>query len=69
MSRGRKKLATFRIDAVNEYRKVNFRARQVYGPVSYAGLRGGRFDKQTHDYLSNIVVYAALTGSRAIRNG
>jgi hypothetical protein len=65
-------VATFRIDAVDEYRKDNFPARQVYGPVGYAGLRvitcGGRFDYQTHHYLSNIVIYATLTSSRAIRN-
>ena len=66
-------VATFRIDAVDEYRKAGFPTRQVYGPVGYAGLRvitcGGRFDYQTHHYLSNIVIYAALTSSRAIRNG
>ena len=64
-------VATFRVDAVDEYRKDKFPARQVYGPVSYAGLRvitcGGRFDYQTHHYLSNIVIYATLTGSRPRR--
>ena len=64
--------ALFRIDAVDEYRKTGFPDRQVYGPVSYAGLRlitcGGRFDYQTRHYLSNIVIYAELTGSRTARN-
>ena len=62
-------VALFQVDAVDEYRKDKFPTRQVYGPVGYAGLRvitcGGRFDDQTHHYLSNIVVYASLTGSRA----
>ena len=61
-------VAVFRVDAVDEYNKDSFPSRQVYGPVSYAGLRvitcGGQFDYQTHHYLSNIVIYAALTGSR-----
>jgi Sortase domain len=65
-------VAIFRTDAVDEYRKASFPDRQVYGPVSYAGLRlitcGGRFDYQTHHYLSNIVIYATLTGSRPERN-
>ena len=64
-------VATFRVDAVDEYRKVSFPDRQVYGPVGYAGLRvitcGGRFDDQTHHYLSNIVIYATLTSSRVRR--
>ena len=65
-------VATFRIDAVDEYRKDNFPGPQVYGPVGYAGLRvitcGGPFDYQTHHYLSNIVIYATLTSSRPGRN-
>jgi hypothetical protein len=66
-------VAIFRVDAVDEYSKVSFPTQQVYGPVSYAGLRvitcGGQFDYQTRHYLSNIVVYAALTGSRASTDG
>jgi hypothetical protein len=60
--------AVFRVDAVEEVSKAAFPARQVYGPVSYAGLRvitcGGQFDDQTRHYLSSIVIYAALAGSR-----
>jgi hypothetical protein len=60
--------AVFQVNAVDEYRKTSFPAQQVYGPVSYAGLRvitcGGQFDYQTHHYRSNIVIYASLTGSR-----
>jgi sortase (surface protein transpeptidase) len=66
-------VAIFRVDAVDKYSKTSFPTRQVYGPVGYAGLRvitcGGQFDYQTRHYLSNIVIDAALTGSRATRNG
>ncbi len=61
-------VAVFRVDAVDEYRKASFPTQQVYGPVSYPGLRlitcGGQFDYQTRHYLSNIVIYATLAGSR-----
>jgi len=66
-------VAVFRVDAVDEYAKNSFPTGQVYGPVSYAGLRvitcGGQFDYQTHHYLSNIVIYATLSGSRPSTNG
>jgi hypothetical protein len=68
VTRADRTVAVFRVDAVDEYRKDSFPTGQVYGPVSYAGLRvitcGGQFDYQTHRYLSNIVIYAALAGSR-----
>lgn len=58
--------ATFTVDAVDQYTKAQFPSQQVYGPVGYAGLRlitcGGAFDPHTRQYLSNIVVYATLTG-------
>jgi hypothetical protein len=60
--------AVFTVNAVDQYTKTSFPARQVYGPVTYPGLRlitcGGQFDDQTRHYLSNIVIYATLTGSR-----
>lgn len=66
-------VAIFLVDAVDEYSKASFPTQQVYGAVSYAGLRvitcGGQFDYQTRHYLANIVIYAALTGSRASSNG
>jgi Sortase domain len=66
-------VAVFRVDAVDEYAKDKFPTQQVYGAVSYAGLRvitcGGQFDEQTHHYLSNIVIYASLTGSRPSGKG
>jgi len=66
-------VAIFRVDAVDEYNKASFPTQQVYGAVTYAGLRvitcGGQFDHQTRHYLSNIVIYAVLTGSSANGNG
>jgi Sortase domain len=66
-------VAVFRVDAVDEYSKASFPSQRVYGSVSYAGLRvitcGGQFDYQTHHYLSNTVIYAVLTGSRATKSG
>jgi len=68
VTRADRTVAIFRVDAVDEYSKGSFPTQQVYGPVSYAGLRvitcGGSFDFQTHHYLSSIVIYATLTGSR-----
>jgi hypothetical protein len=60
-------VAVFRVAAVDEYRKSGFPTSEVYGPVSYTGLRlitcGGQFDYQTRHYLSNTVIYAVLTSS------
>ncbi len=56
--------ATFKVNAVNEYTKAQFPSQTVYGDIGYAGLRlitcGGTFDRSTHSYLSNIVVFASL---------
>jgi Sortase domain len=64
-------VADFQVDAVDEYSKDKFPTRQVYGPVSYAGLRvitcGGQFDSQTRHYLSNVVIYATLTASHPVK--
>ena len=57
----------FRVEKVAEYKKVNFPTLAVYGNTDHAALRlitcGGTFDPSTHNYESNIVVYAALVGS------
>lgn len=61
-------LAVFRITAVRQYPKDQFPASTVYGNARYAALRlvtcGGQFDYATRHYLSNTVVFAALTSSR-----
>ena len=60
--------AVFRVTGVREYAKSNFPAKTVYDTPGYAALRlitcGGTFDYSTRNYLSSIVVFAALTSSR-----
>ena len=62
--------AVFRVDKVVSYPKDHFPTFEVYGNTDRAALRlitcGGKFDFSTHNYLSNIVVYASLVSSHAI---
>jgi LPXTG-site transpeptidase (sortase) family protein len=55
-------LAEFRVTSVQTYLKDHFPTEDVYGPVPDPELRlitcGGAYDRATHHYLSNIVVYA-----------
>ncbi len=64
-------VADFKVDAVDEYSKNKFPTQQVYGPVSYAGLRvitcGGQFDHQTRHYRSNVVIYATLASAHSAK--
>ena len=59
--------ATFVVDGLQKVTKTNFPTSQVYGKVSYPGLRlvtcGGAFDGSTGHYLDNIIVYAHLVHS------
>jgi Sortase domain len=59
-------LAVFTVTAVRTYAKARFPTAAVYGPVPDAELRlitcGGTFDYATGSYLSNVVVYARLSG-------
>jgi sortase (surface protein transpeptidase) len=59
-------LAVFTVTAVRMYAKAQFPTATVYGPVPDAELRlitcGGTFDYASHSYLSNVVVYARLSG-------
>ena len=54
--------AEFRVTENQTYRKDHFPTDTVYGPTPDAELRlitcGGVFDRVTHHYLSNIIVYA-----------
>lgn len=67
VSRTDHKVAVFRVDRVVSYAKNSFPTLQVYGNTNNAQLRlitcGGKFDFSTHNYLSNIVVYASLVSS------
>jgi hypothetical protein len=59
-------LAVFTVTAVRTYAKARFPTAMVYGPVPDAELRlitcGGTFDYARGTYLSNVVVYARLSG-------
>jgi hypothetical protein len=58
-------VAVFTIDEVQTALKASFPTDKVYAATPYAGLRlitcGGDYDKQTHEYLSNTIVYAHMT--------
>lgn len=58
--------AVFRVAQVESFAKSDFPTELVYGPLPYAGLRlitcGGSFDRQTHHYVDNVVVFAELVG-------
>ncbi len=60
--------AVFRVTGVRQYRKSGFPGKLIYRTPGYAALRlitcGGVFDYTTRNYLSSIVVFAALTSSR-----
>jgi Sortase domain len=59
-------LSVFTVTSVRMYPKDEFPTAAVYGPVPDAELRlitcGGTFDESLGTYLSNVVVYARLTG-------
>lgn len=61
--------ATFTVTRVASFPKDHFPTLDVYGNTDDAELRlitcGGPFDSAARNYLNNIVVYAALTGSSA----
>jgi LPXTG-site transpeptidase (sortase) family protein len=60
------KTATFVVDGLQRVSKTTFPTNDVYGTLSYAGLRlitcGGSFDAATGHYEDNIIVYAQLAG-------
>jgi sortase (surface protein transpeptidase) len=62
-------IAEFSVEAVEVVEKDHFDATRVYGSSGRPELRlitcGGTFDRSAQSYSANVVVYAALTGSRA----
>jgi sortase (surface protein transpeptidase) len=54
----------FRVDSMADYSQADFPTKKVYGNINYAGLRlitcGGTFNRLTHHYDQNTVVYATL---------
>ena len=61
--------AVFRVTGVRKYLKSRFPAKTVYRAAHFAALHlitcGGAFDYRTRNYLSSIVVFAALASSRS----
>jgi Sortase domain len=59
-------MAVFTVTSIRTYQKDEFPTAAVYGPVPDAELRlitcGGIFDESLGSYLSNVVVFARLTG-------
>jgi sortase (surface protein transpeptidase) len=59
------KLAIFKVSTVRQYPKSGFPTDAVYGPTPTPTLRlitcGGTFDFSTGHYLSNVIVFAALS--------
>jgi sortase (surface protein transpeptidase) len=59
-------MAVFTVTGVRMFAKDQFPTAAVYGPVPDAELRlitcGGIFDRSLGSYLSNVVVFARLTG-------
>jgi hypothetical protein len=66
VSRSDGTMAVFTVTSVRTYAKDQFPTAAVYGPVPDTELRlitcGGTFDRILDSYLSNVVVFARLTG-------
>ncbi len=63
-------VAAFTVEAVHRYSKNEFPTELVYGDSDHAALRlitcGGTFDRARRKYVDNIVVFAALIGTRSL---
>lgn len=61
-------IAEFAVEAVEVEERAHFDAKRVYGSDGRPELRlitcGGSFDREAQEYSANVVVFAALTGSR-----
>jgi sortase (surface protein transpeptidase) len=60
-------VARFAVVSVAIYPKSRFPARRVYGPRKYSALQlvtcGGKFDRSTGHYRSNVVAYTRLVAT------
>jgi hypothetical protein len=63
------RVAVFSVTHVRRYAKPEFPTRAVFGGVDHAGLRlitcGGEFDRSSHRYSDNVVVFATLVSAHA----
>ena len=59
-------MAVFTVTRIRKFAKDEFPTAAVYGPVPDSELRvitcGGVFDRSLGRYLSNVVIFARLTG-------
>jgi LPXTG-site transpeptidase (sortase) family protein len=66
VSRADGSVATFQVDGVKSFLKSEFPHEIVYGDNGLAALRlvtcGGQYDPKHRNYLSNVVVFASLSG-------
>lgn len=58
------KIRKFKVNDVKQFPRDSFPTQEIYGNIDYAGVRlitcGGVFNRQTHQYSHNTVVYASL---------
>ncbi|GIH21853.1 hypothetical protein Aph01nite_01630 [Acrocarpospora phusangensis] len=58
-------VVTFTVDGVEQVSKTMFPTERVYGDTAHPALRlitcGGVYNRKTHSYTDNLIVYATLT--------
>ncbi|GAA1012083.1 hypothetical protein Aple_014430 [Acrocarpospora pleiomorpha] len=58
-------VVTFTVDGVEQVSKTRFPTERVYGNTAHPALRlitcGGVYNRKTHSYTDNLIVYATLT--------
>lgn len=69
VTRRDRKVAVFTVDRLKQVPKTAFPGQEIYAAqLDHAALRlvtcGGSFDKRTGHYVSNVIVYAHMTGVR-----
>ncbi|GAA0975948.1 hypothetical protein GCM10009555_034740 [Acrocarpospora macrocephala] len=60
-------VVTFTVDGVEQVSKTRFPTERVYGNTAHPALRlitcGGVYNRKTHSYTDNLIVYATLTSA------
>ncbi|MFF5211570.1 class F sortase [Streptosporangium sp. NPDC000396] len=68
VSRSDRTIVEFTVDGVEQVSKKAFPSKRVYGNTGEATLRlitcGGVYNRQTHHYTDNIIIYATLSKTR-----
>lgn len=62
VARSDKRIVTYKVSATSTFLKAKFPTEKIYGNIDHAGLRlitcGGKFNRKTGHYESNVVVFA-----------